>query len=144
MLETELMTALDFLSLPENMKVARKQFIEHFGEQTHHRLKAANYIKTCTLGDPFGVWIDAVTITVLGTQVLLATKQSNEEQAQHRAEDSAKEAAKKAEAKGLRKNDTRRSWWQFVLGLFLGWILGGILPQDVWNTIRNWFGIAHP
>jgi len=125
MLETELMTALDFLSLPENMKVARKQFIEHFGEQTHHRLKAANYIKTCTLGDPFGVWIDAVTITVLGTQVLLATKQSNE-------------------AKGLRKNDTRRSWWQFVLGLFLGWILGGILPQDVWNTIRNWFGIAHP
>lgn len=144
MLENELITALDFLSLPENVKVPKKQFIGRFSEQTHLQLKTAKYLKTATLGDPFCTWIDAVAITELGTQALLASKQSITELAQHRAEDAAKEAAKEAKAEGLRVKDTRRSWWQFFLGLFLGWVLGGITPQEVWNLIRTLLGVAHP
>lgn len=38
-----------------------------------------------------------------------------------------------------RAQDRRRSWWQFWLGLFIGWVLGGITFQEVISLLIAWF-----
>lgn len=57
----------------------------------------------------------------------------------------AKEAAKDAKEQSQREAEEKaeeksRSWWQFGLGLFLGWLLGCITPGDV---IDFFVGLFH-
>lgn len=53
-------------------------------------------------------------------------------QAQQHAQQEANEEARD-------HRNAARSWWQFLLGLLIGWLLGCFTPQEVWNVIFTFF-----
>lgn len=53
---------------------------------------------------------------------------SAEQESQYQANQDAKQ-----------KRGAFRSWVQFFLGIFLGWLLGGITPHEVWQLIFDFF-----
>lgn len=66
--------------------------------------------------------------------------EQRKELAQKNAAEHAKEKAKEAKDDRLRAQDARRSWWQFALGLILGWILGGFTFREFLDWIMGLFG----
>ena len=77
------------------------------------------------------------SITSKGLSVLDEHDRRLKQKAENQARKRSKQHADEAEAERLRIQDIRRSWWQFWLGLLLGWILGGFTFQDFWNLISH-------
>lgn len=50
-----------------------------------------------------------------------------------------KQAQQQARANSQQQRSYRHSWWQFFLGVFLGWLLGGFTPQQVWQFFHQLF-----
>ena len=49
-------------------------------------------------------------------------------------------AQKKADQdteKRMRRRDARRSWWQFILGLIIGWLLGAVTPNQAVTWLKG-------
>lgn len=69
----------------------------------------------------------------------LAYLEQRKELAQKNAAEYAKEKAKEAKDDRLRARDARRSWWQFALGLILGWILGGFTFREFLDWMMGLF-----
>lgn len=70
-----------------------------------------------------------VTIDPGGYEALSAY----EEQLRRLGEQAKEKANQDAQKKAWRLADVRRSWFQFFLGLLLGWVLGGFTAQDVFE-----------
>lgn len=58
---------------------------------------------------------------------------------QKEADDQAEKKSERNRSDGLRREDIRRSWWQFFLGLLIGWFLGALTPQTVGRFVRSLF-----
>lgn len=68
-----------------------------------------------------GVYITHIALTEKGVLALASEKEERDRfdrEADQKAND-------RAENNRRYTKDVRRSWWQFFLGLFFGWILGG-------------------
>ena len=76
-----------------------------------------------------------VAIEAAGIRALHAAEEAAKKEAQERAD----QDAEKREAKRLIVKDARRSWLQFFLGLFIGWILGCFTPLDLIGFVSSLF-----
>lgn len=83
---------------------------------------------------PFGQDISyTYRLTIAGKDKLSAFCKKREQESKQRAEADAQEH----KADRLRVKEARRSWWQFWLGLLIGWILGNITPFGVWDWLMS-------
>ena len=71
------------------------------------------------------------TLTLEGRERLALLEDELKEKAQKEADDRAKDNNEKR----WRSRAARRSWWQFALGLLIGWILGGYTFKEFLDLI---------
>lgn len=91
---------------------------------------------------------DCVEITVAGRDAVSAWERSLDaenkelERLRQKAE---KESAQSAKQDASERRAARRSWWQFWLGLLMGWILGGFTAREAFTWLAALFqGSAPP
>ena len=75
------------------------------------------------------IWLDQagnVRIEPTGYTAL----QAHEEELERLEQEAKQQADGNTKEKQEKAADTRRSWWQFWLGILLGWLLGGITFED--------------
>ena len=75
-------------------------------------------------------------LTPKGSEALLLDKQ----QAKEKADQDAREEARKHVEDQHYAAAIHRGWLKFALGVFLGWILGGFTPKEVFAAIQSLFG----
>lgn len=95
------------------------------------RLRRSGYVRFDRTGD--------FSITPSGKAALLKHDEGLSRKREQEAKKRAQQDAEKDEQRRLRTNDIWRSWWQFFLGLVLGWLLGGFTPQEVFQWLVSLF-----